>query len=53
VSPVGRPVIGQPINIRLSDALMAAVDRLADRQGKSRAETIRMILDDYFANETE
>jgi predicted DNA binding CopG/RHH family protein len=51
MTPAGRPEIGQPINIRLGDALLAAVDAKAARQGFSRAETIRLILDDYFARE--
>jgi metal-responsive CopG/Arc/MetJ family transcriptional regulator len=51
MSPAGRPEIGQPINVRLGDELLAAVDRMADRQGLSRAEMIRLILSDYFAGE--
>ena len=49
MTPVGRPEIGQPINIRLGDELLAHVDAKARRQGISRAELIRMILADYFA----
>lgn len=52
MSPAGRPEIGQPINIRLGDDLLAAVDRKAERLGMSRAELIRTLLDDYFASET-
>jgi predicted DNA binding CopG/RHH family protein len=52
VSPVGRPEIGAPINIRLGPELLAAVDRKADRLGIPRAELIRLLLDDYFASET-
>lgn len=53
MSPVGRPEIGQPINIRLGDKLMAAVDRMADRQGMSRAEVVRMLLTDRLASEMD
>jgi predicted DNA binding CopG/RHH family protein len=51
VSPAGRPEIGQPINIRLGDDLLAAIDAKADRLGVSRAETIRMLLGDAMQSE--
>jgi metal-responsive CopG/Arc/MetJ family transcriptional regulator len=51
MSPVGRPEIGQPINIRLGDELLAAIDAKARRLGESRAEVIRMLLADALANE--
>lgn len=44
MSPAGRPEIGQPINVRLGDELLAAIDAKAARAGMSRAETIRMLL---------
>jgi metal-responsive CopG/Arc/MetJ family transcriptional regulator len=44
MTPVGRPEIGQPINIRLGDALLAKVDGFAETYGISRAEAIRRIL---------
>lgn len=44
MSPVGRPGIGQPINIRLGDELLAAVDAEAKILGMSRAGIIRTIL---------
>jgi len=53
MSPAGRPEIGQPINIRLGDDLLAAVDAKAGRLGVSRAELIRMILTRQLANEME
>lgn len=51
VTPPGRPEIGQPINVRLGDELLAAVDAKATRQGISRAECIRMLLEDRLAPE--
>lgn len=48
MSPAGRPEIGAPINIRLGDELLAAVDEKADRLGISRAELIRMLLSDLL-----
>ena len=49
--PAGRPEIGTPINIRLGDELLAAIDAKADRLGVSRAELIRMLLGDQLADE--
>lgn len=37
--------------MRLGAELLAAVDRMADRQGMSRAEVIRMLLEDRLAGE--
>jgi hypothetical protein len=51
MSPAGRPEIGQPINIRLGDELLAAVDAKAHRLGISRAELIRTLLADRLADE--
>ena len=51
MTPVGRPEIGTPINVRLGDELLAAVDAKANRLGISRAEMIRMLLADSLQNE--
>jgi len=51
MTPAGRPQIGTPINIRLGDELLTAVDAKADRQGVSRAEIIRMLLADALQSE--
>lgn len=51
MSPAGRPEIGQPINVRLGDKLLEAVDAKAKRLGESRAEVIRMLLTDSLASE--
>jgi metal-responsive CopG/Arc/MetJ family transcriptional regulator len=51
MSPAGRPEIGQPINIRLGDDLLAAVDAMANQRGVSRAEIIREILADHLQTE--
>jgi predicted DNA binding CopG/RHH family protein len=48
MSPVGRPEIGQPINVRLGDDLLAAVDAKAKQRGTPRAEIIREILADQL-----
>lgn len=40
----GRPEIGTPINIRLGDDLLAAVDARAAAEGVSRAAMIRQLL---------
>jgi metal-responsive CopG/Arc/MetJ family transcriptional regulator len=50
MSPAGRPEIGAPINIRLGDELLAAVDAVAEQRGTSRAEVIRTILADQLLN---
>lgn len=44
VSPAGRPEIGQPINIRLGNELLAEVDQEAQKRGVSRAEAVRQLL---------
>jgi metal-responsive CopG/Arc/MetJ family transcriptional regulator len=44
MAPAGRPEIGQPINIRLGDELLAKVDAFADTYDISRAEAIRRML---------
>lgn len=51
MSPAGRPEIGQPINVRLGNELLAAIDAKANRLGMSRAELIRMLLEDRLADE--
>lgn len=51
MSPAGRPEIGQPINVRLGDELLAAIDAKANRLGYSRAQTIRMLLEDIMQSE--
>lgn len=40
----GRPGVGQPINIRLGDDLLARVDAIAAERGASRAATIRALV---------
>ena len=42
--PAGRPEVGRPINIRLGDELLAAVDTYAKTQGITRAEAIRHLV---------
>jgi metal-responsive CopG/Arc/MetJ family transcriptional regulator len=44
MTPAGRPVVGTPINIRLGDALLEAVDDYAKCEGISRAEAIRALV---------
>ena len=44
MSPAGRPEIGQPINVRLGDDLLALVDDYAAHNGNTRAEAIRFLL---------
>jgi hypothetical protein len=51
--PMVRPEIGQPINVRLGDGLLTAIDARADRMGYSRAEVIRMLLADAMQAEME
>jgi predicted DNA binding CopG/RHH family protein len=46
MTPAGRPEIGQPINVRLGDDLLAAVDSEAGRLGITRAELIRTLIAD-------
>lgn len=45
MSPAGRPEIGQPINIRVGDELLARVDEFAHGEELSRAEAIRRLLE--------
>lgn len=40
----GRPEIGTPINIRLGDELLTAIDERAQKLGVSRASMIRTLL---------
>ena len=44
VTPIGRPEIGQPVNLRLGDDLLARVDAYAAETGRSRAEAGRFLL---------
>jgi metal-responsive CopG/Arc/MetJ family transcriptional regulator len=44
MNPAGRPEIGQPINIRLGDELLAQVDGYAEDESVSRAEAIRQLV---------
>lgn len=44
MTPVGRPEIGQPINVRLGDGLLTRVDAYAATYEISRAEAIRRML---------
>jgi hypothetical protein len=37
----GRPAIGEPVNVRLGDALLARVDACARLDGMTRAEWVR------------
>lgn len=40
----GRPEVGQPINVRLGDDLLAQVDAIAKADNASRAETVRTLI---------
>jgi hypothetical protein len=44
----GRPEIGRPINIRLGNKLLAAVDAEATSLNISRPEVIRRIVAEHF-----
>ena len=44
MSPVGRPEIGQPINIRLGNDLLSRVDAFAEHEHINRAEAIRRLV---------
>jgi len=44
MTPMGRPPVGQAINIRLGDDLLHLVDDYAAHNGCSRAEAIRFLL---------
>ena len=43
MTPAGRPEIGQPVNIRLGEAL-ARVDSYAERVGVTRAQAVRALV---------
>lgn len=45
MSPAGRPEIGQPINIRLGDELLAAVDAYAKHTEATRAQALRRLVE--------
>lgn len=45
----GRPPIGEAVNIRLGDALLARVDERAAERGESRAEAIRGLVSEALA----
>jgi predicted DNA-binding protein len=45
MTPSGRPEIGPPIQIRLSEETIAALDALAARKDVSRSEVIRQLLE--------
>ena len=40
----GRPAIGEPVQIRLSAAMLADIDRLARAEGVTRSQWIRQAL---------
>lgn len=44
MTPAGRPEIGQPINVRLGEDLLAKVDAYATREGIGRARALRAII---------
>ncbi|WP_210731560.1 ribbon-helix-helix domain-containing protein [Mycobacterium intracellulare] len=44
MTPMGRPEVGAPINVRLGDELLAQVDAYAAEHGIKRAEAIRQIV---------
>jgi metal-responsive CopG/Arc/MetJ family transcriptional regulator len=44
MSPVGRPEVGTPINVRLGDELLERVDDYAIRENISRAEAVRQLV---------
>lgn len=44
MTPAGRPEIGQPINIRLGNDLLAKVDAYAAAASISRAEAVRVLV---------
>lgn len=53
MSPAGRPEIGQPINIRLGDHLLAAVDEYATGADITRAEAVRVLVQDGLSNKLD
>lgn len=44
MTPMGRPEIGPPINVRLGDTLLTHVDRYAKDENISRADAIRRLV---------
>jgi len=46
MSPAGRPEIGTPINVRLGDELLAAVDAYAKHTEATRAQAVRRLIHD-------
>lgn len=48
MSPVGRPAVGAPINVRLGDDLIADLDTYAARIDISRAEVIRRAVKEFL-----
>lgn len=44
MTPMGRPVVGAPVNVRLGDDLLTKVDNYAAAEGISRAEAIRQLV---------
>lgn len=53
MSPAGRPEIGAPINIRLGDELLAAVDEYADESAIARAEAVRLLVQSGLSNKLD
>lgn len=51
MSPVGRPEIGQPVNIRFGNDLLAQVDRYAEKESISRAEAVRELVKQALAKQ--
>ena len=41
---MGRPHIGRKVEVRLDDATLAAVDRIAAAEGSTRAEVLRRLI---------
>lgn len=40
----GRPAVGEPVQIRLPAAMLAAIDRLAGAEGVTRSQWVRQAL---------
>ena len=53
MSPAGRPEIGQPINIRLGDQLLEAVDEYATEAVIPRAEAVRTLVQVGLSNKLD
>lgn len=45
-NPAGRPPVGPRVTVRLPADVLARIDQEADRQGESRAMSIRRLLGD-------